>query len=373
MTKRPVWIEVNLKNIQRNIKKIGAYLPWHTEIMAVVKQNAYGHGIVEVAGALSDIGIDHFGVASIEEALLLRNKGIPGTIYVLGCILPSQIRYIIEHQLRIFITGSHIAYVLNREAARSRRLVPVHVKVDTGMGRIGVWYKEAEKFIEYVRSRRNLYIEGIATHLPSADCDDAFTRRQIKRLHSVVADARGKNISVPLVHCANSIAALRFKQAHFNMVRVGLLMYGMNPAEKFNVVKKLSLQPALSLKAKIVFLKSVAKGTSVSYARAYVAASRRKIGTVACGYADGYPWRLNKGAYTIVKGSRAPITGRVCMDQLMIDVSNVAGIRCEDEVTLIGGNAAQRIRAEDVARWSSTIPYQITTCLSATVRRVFIS
>lgn len=369
MTKRPIWIEVDLKQVQRNIKKIGAHLPWHTEIMAVVKQNAYGHGIFEVAKALADIGIDHFGVASIEEALLLRNKGIPGTVYILGGVLPSQIRYVIDNQLRIFLTSSNLAYVLNKEAARLRRIVPVHIKIDTGMGRIGVWYKEAERFIEYVCGRRNLYIEGMATHLPSADCDDAFTRQQIQRLHSVVAYARGRDILAPLVHCANSIAALRFKQARFNMVRVGLLMYGMNPSEKHDLVKRLSLRPALALKAKVVFLKTVAKGTSVSYARAYVAKSRRKIGTVSCGYADGYPWRLSPEAYTLVKGIRAPITGRVCMDQMMVDVSNVPGIHCEDTVTLIGGDKAQRISAEDIARWASTIPYQVTTCLSATLPR----
>lgn len=370
MVKRPVWVEVNLKDLQHNIRCIGKKLPWHTEIMAVVKQNAYGHGLLEVARSLSQLGIDHFGVASIEEALLLRKKGIEGNIYILGCVLPEQVPYVLDHNLRIFITDIQIAYALHKAAAARKRIVPVHLKIDTGMGRIGIWYQHAHKLIDYVVSRRNLFIEGIATHFPSADTDDGFTRTQIKRLIEITKSARQRKVNIPLVHCANSLGALKFTEARFNMVRIGLLMYGINPSRKYDLVKKLSLKPVLSLKSRIVFLKTVGRGMSVSYGRTYVASSRRIIGTVACGYADGYPWN-SKHAEVLVRGKKVPVIGRVCMDQFMIDVSAVPLVKRGDSVTIIGTEKNKHITAEDIAAWSGTIPYQITTCLSQSLPRIY--
>lgn len=370
--KRPLWIEVNLKNLQHNVKCIGKTLPWHTEVMAVVKQNAYGHGLIECAKALSKIGIENFGVTSIEEAVALRKQGMEGAIFVLGCVLPEQAGYILEHRLRMFIVERSFAYYLQKEAERRRILVPVHIKIDTGMGRIGVWYKKAEELIDYVASRKNLFIEGIATHFASADADDAFTRLQLKRLLAIVTALRSRKFSVPLVHCANSIAALRFKQSHFNMVRLGMLIYGVNPSDRHNLVQKMGLKPVLAFKSRVVFLKNVHKGMSVSYARKYIAPSKRTIATIACGYADGYPWNISRRAYVLIRGRKAPLAGRVCMDQFMVDTTAIEGLKKGEEAVLIGASREERITAEQLASWAHTIPYQITTCLCDRVPRIYI-
>ncbi|UCG35708.1 MAG: alanine racemase [Candidatus Omnitrophota bacterium] len=364
---RPLWIEVDLGALKSNFQTIRKLVEPKTKIVVTVKQSAYGHGMIPVAQTLAAAGADFFGVGSIEEAIQLRENKIKQPILTLSAVFDKFAEYFIRYNVRPTVVDLSFAARLNKEAAKKKRIVPVHVKVDTGMGRLGLYYSDAYDFIYELAKFKNLYLEGIYTHFPAADTEREFTNSQIDTFNKFIKELEEKGITFKFHHCANSIGIVDYPESHFNMVRPGLILYGIKPSAKIN----LSFKPVLSLKSKIIFVKQIKKGMGVSYARVYVAKKPTQIATVAAGYADGYPWALSNRAKVTIKDSYFPLAGRVCMDHIMVDIGSRNDIKVGDEVVLIGQKKGLKISAEDLAQWAGTIPYEIVSGLSSHIPRVY--
>lgn len=364
---RPLWIEVDLKALSNNFKAVKAYVGQQTKIIATIKQSAYGHGLIPIARRLRQEGVDIFGVGSIEEAIALRQDGYKGSIIVLTAILDSFCDLFLKHNIIPTIVDLNFAKKLNRKAKRLGRRISVHVKIDTGMGRLGFYYKDAYQFITELTKLKNLALEGIYTHFPVADTDGGFTQYQIEAFNGFIQELANEGISFKFQHCANSIGLLRYRDTHFNMVRPGLILYGIKPQAEVG----LGIEPVLSLKSKIIFTKRVAKGMGISYGRTYIVKNSRNIATVAIGYADGYPWSLSNRAKVLIRGEFFNLVGRVCMDHIMVDLKTRGNIKPGEEVVLIGKSKNKTITAEDLAQISQTIPYEIVSRLSANIPRIY--
>lgn len=364
---RPLWIEVDLGALSRNFRAIKKHLGPSVKIIATVKQSAYGHGLIRVARRLDKEGVDAFGVGSLEEALSLRQAGFNNPILVLSAVLDSFCDLFLEHSIIPTVVDLKFAKRLNQRAGKWNLKVPVHVKIDTGMGRLGFYYKDAYPFIKELSKLKNLVLEGLYTHFPSADSDPGFTQYQLDIFNSFFKRLKAEGISFKFSHCANSIALLRYTEAHFNMVRPGLILYGIKPAS----VTEIGLEPVLALKSKIIFTKIVKKGRGVSYGRTYIAKNKRNIATVAVGYADGYPWALSNRAKVLIDGNFFNLAGRVCMDHIMVDLKTKTNLGPGKEVILIGKSKNKLILAEDLADWAQTIPYEIVSRLSERIPRIY--
>ncbi|MBU1727101.1 MAG: alanine racemase [Candidatus Omnitrophica bacterium] len=363
---RPTWAEVDLSNLAYNFREIKKILSPETKVMACVKADAYGHGLVPVAKKLVSCGVDFLGVASIDEAIRLRKEKIKVPILVLGAVLKKDIEPLFEYGIQPTICEEALAAAINNKARRLGKKINVHIKVDTGMGRIGILHHSADRFLEKVSGFKNLNIEGIFTHFPVADKNRDFTLRQIKAFASLIENAKKSGINIPLAHAANSVGIVDYKESHFDMVRPGLVIYGLYPKENL----KLKLKPVLSLKTKIVFVKDLPAGYGVSYGHDYVTKKKTKIATLPIGYGDGYPRNLSNLASVLIKGRRLKISGRICMDQIMVDVGGLA-VRPGDEVVFIGSQGEQKITTEELARFSGTIPYEIVCGLGSRIPRVY--
>lgn len=367
---RQTWVEVDLSSLEHNYRAIRSHLSKNIKVMAAVKANAYGHGIVEVSRKLDKCGIDYFGVASIEEALSIRRAGIKRPILNLGVYLKGDLDAILENDIISTVTDYELAKKLDRTARKKKKKARVHIKIDTGMGRLGIWHKEAEEFVLKLCSLRNIDAEGIYTHFPSADSDEEFTRSQISVFCSIISKLSVKGIEIPVKHLANSMAVVGFQDSHFNLVRPGLALYGLHP--KYELLGKINLKPVLSFKSKIAFLKSVDKGRSISYGRTYVTEKDSVIATLPVGYGDGYNRLLSNHGRVLIGGQFCNVTGVVCMDQTMVDVTGLKKVSVEDEVVLIGSQGKNIIRAEDIARQCRTIPYEVVCWISPRVPRFYI-
>ena len=368
---RQTWVQIDLAAVKNNYGVLKQHLPLHTKMMVAVKANAYGHGIVEVSKKLIECGVDYLGVACLDEALVLRKNSITKPILMLGAFLKGDAEAIVENDVTATVTDLLLARRLDHVAKRLKRKVKVHVKIDTGMGRIGVWHKEADDFIIRLCDLKNLLIEGVYTHFPSADSDEKFTRSQIAVFCALVDKLEIKGVQIPLKHLANSMAVVGFKDSHFNLVRPGLAVYGLHPKEE--LLGKINLKPALSFKTKVVYLKRVKKGRSISYGRTHVVSKDTTIATLPVGYGDGYNRLLSNKGHVLIGGHSCPVVGRVCMDQTMVDVGLLKNIHVEDEAVLIGSQKGRMIRAEDIARLCHTIPYEVVCWISPRVPRVYIN
>ena len=366
---RPTFAEIDLRAMRYNLRKIRKIVGKETKILGVVKADGYGHGMEEVSRAILKEGVDYLGVASLDEARQLRSTGVKSKIIVLGLILPEEAGGVLKFNVTQTVSCLNVARALSRLGQRRRKNIKVHIKIDTGMGRIGFWHEEAIGFIRKIATLENLVIDGIFTHFPSAEDDAPFTKRQIRDFNSLIKDLGSHNIDIPIKHTSNSMALVGFKEARMNMVRPGLIMYGLYPRR--DLVKKLGLRPVLKLKTKIVHVKPVSKGRSVSYGRAYIAKKDTRIATIPLGYGDGYSRHLSNRASVLIRGRRAPIVGRVCMDMTMVDVGHIKGVRPGDEVVLIGSQGKQRIRAEELAEIIGTIPYEVVCNIGRRVPRVY--
>ena len=365
---RSTWAEIDLRAIEHNYAQVRKAVGRDTNIMVVVKANAYGHGTVEVATVLEKLGADYLGVATMDEAVRLRDHGVKTPILVLGSILPDEIKPAIERDITLTICSLDLIEAISRRAGESGK-VKVHIKIDTGMGRIGVWHEEAVDFIKRLSKEKNIIMEGIYTHFSSAGRDDFFTGYQIEAFEKLLSDLEKNWINIPLRHAANSIATVDFKRSHQNLVRPGLIIYGMYPKHTFP--KLIKLKPALSLKTRIVFIKETPPGRSISYGRTYITQHQTRIATLPIGYADGYSRNLSNRAEVLVRGQRASVVGKVTMDQTMIDIGHIKGARVGDEVVLIGKQGREEIRAEKLARLAGTIAYETVCGISNRVPRVY--
>jgi alanine racemase len=364
---RPTWAEVNLKNLAYNLNQVKKALSAGTRILATIKADGYGHGLLPVARKLTACGVDYFGVASIDEGIKLRSAGIKDPILILGLIFEEDFRVVFQYKLTPTICSGDQALELDRCGCRLGQRIKVHIKVDTGMGRIGVDLPEAKKLICRINKLKFVEIEGLFTHFPLADIDRKFTERQVNLLSKLCSQLEIEGVHIPLIHAANSMGLLAFPESHFNMVRPGLVLYGLYPQKALQV----KLKPVLSLKTKIIYLKKVNKGSGISYGHSYVASKRTSIVTLPIGYGDGYPRNLSNIGPVLIRGKRFKVSGRICMDQIMVDVGNLK-VRVGDEVVLIGSQGKLRITAEELAEISGTIPYEIVCGLGSRIPRVYI-
>ncbi len=363
---RPTWAEVNLNNLEHNFKEVKSLLPARIKILVTVKADAYGHGLVPVAKRLTACGVDYLGVASIDEGIKLRKAGIKTPILLLGLILKKDIPPLFTYRLTPTICDQEMASAINARAAKLKKKISLQIKVDTGMGRIGVLHNDAFKLVKAIHQLKNITIEGIFTHFAFADLDRKFTDYQINLFKQLAGDLKKSGIFIPLVHAANSIGLIDYQDSHFTMVRPGLVIYGLYPKGGLAI----KLKPVLSLKTRIIFIKRVPAGTGISYGRTYITKRPTRIVTLPIGYGDGYPRNLSNLAWLLIGGRRFRVAGRICMDQIMVDVGNFKP-KTGDEVVLIGQQGRQKITAEELADLSGTISYEIVCGLGSRIPRIY--
>ncbi|PIZ13624.1 MAG: alanine racemase, partial [Elusimicrobia bacterium CG_4_10_14_0_8_um_filter_37_32] len=348
---RPTWVEINLCNIEHNIKQIRSKLSPKTKLLAVVKTNAYGHGLVEVTKTCVKCGVDYLGVTSIDEGITLRNKGVKLPILILGSIYPfDNFAEVIEHKLTPTIASGQGLLTLNEYAKKKNRTVPFHLKVDTGMGRIGISPSGIPEFIQNLKECRRLKLEGVWTHLASADTNPEYTSGQINIFTSIISEIKNAGYKNIISHCANSSAMLKYPESYFDMVRTGLCIYGLLPFPGADNL--INTKPALQWKTKVIFIKNLPPGKAISYGTTFVTDRKSVIATLPAGYGDGYSRFLSNKGYVFIKGRKVPVVGRVTMDMIMIDVTDIPDVRIGDEVTLLGS-------AEDMAGLIGTINYEV--------------
>ena len=365
------WAEVNLNHIRDNYNLIRDKVGKDVKILAVVKAEAYGHGMVAVSKLLAENNVDYLGVARVKEAVQLRKAGISCPILLFGSLPPAQIDTVISYQITPTVYTLELANAINRGARRRNITHKVHLKIDTGMGRVGIWHEQALELAKAIFKLPNIELEGIYTHFPSADEQEkGFTRQQIDDFKQLINRLEKEGIVIPCKHAANSAAILDIEDAHFNLVRPGLMLYGIYPSR--HVLRDLALKPAFSLKTRVVYLKNVSPGRSVSYGRDYVAAVPTAIATLSLGYVDGYSHLLSNKSSVLIKGRRAPIAGRICMDQMMVDVGKIKDVKVGDEVVLIGCQGNQEIKIEEIADACGTISYQVLCWINQEVPRLYL-
>jgi len=339
-------------------------------ILAVVKADAYGHGAVEISRALKEEGIRFFGVATVEEGIKLREAGIDGSITVLGGVFPEEHSLLLDWNLTPVLYHLPWAQELSRMVQGLGHGIPVQIKVDTGMGRLGLNPDEALKDIPKIAQLPGLNVEGIISHFADADLEDkAFTEGQLKKFQALLDHLSDLGIRIPFRHISNSAAVMSFPPALFNMVRPGIMLYGYMPSDSFP--GKVDLQPVLSWNTRIIHLKEVPAGTPLSYGRTFVTRRKSRIATLAVGYADGYSRSLSNRAEVLVNGRRAPVVGRVTMDMTLIDVTDIPEANLGGRATLIGEDKGDRITAWDLARWGNTIAYEVLCGIGRRVPRVY--
>lgn len=370
---RPTRLEIDAGAIAHNVRAIRAQLGGRTRVMAVVKANAYGHGAVTVARAALAAGASWCGVAALSEALELRLAGIGAPILVLGYTPAWLAAEAVANDIALTVYDLDLARAYGEIARALGSELRVHAKVDTGMGRLGVLPEDAPAFLGAVVATPGIQLEGAFTHFSCADTDDDFTRAQLRQFEDAIR-ATGPARPV-LLHAANSAGALAVRESHLDMVRLGIAMYGLNPFDPASGHGRRAgglLRPALAWKALVAQVKTLPDGAPVSYGATYRCVGERRLAVVPAGYADGLRRAPRHFGEVLVRGARAPIVGRVCMDQTMIDVTHIPGVTMGDEVVLIGAQGAERITAEDVGARVGTINYEVTSAILARVPRVTV-
>lgn len=362
--------EVSLDNIKYNLEQISRTLPEGIKKCAVVKADAYGHGVMAIASALSH-DVDYFAVATSDEGLELRMAGIKNSILLLGYTWREDYIEMIENDISMTVFKLKDAEKISQIAVSIGKKAKVHIKVDTGMNRIGFpCTPEAVEEVRSIREMEGIEVEGIFTHFAKADeADKTFTYTQLERFRNFIDAVEEGKERIPLHHCANSAAILDVPEAAMDMVRIGIILYGLYPSNE--VRRRLNLRPAMELKSHITFIKEVEKGQGISYNHTRVLTSHRRVATIPVGYADGYPRMLSNSGHVIIRGRLAPILGRVCMDQMMVDVTYIPNAKEGDEVTLIGWDGDEFIGVDDLAAISDRFNYEFICDIGRRVPRVY--
>ncbi len=368
---RPTRAEIDLAAIASNVQIARRLAGSATEVMAVVKADAYGHGVVQVARTALTAGATWLGVAIPEEAVALRSAGIRSRILVLGPIAPEQVPVTVAHDLDQCVSDLSQATALSRVAASRGCAVRVHVKVDTGMGRVGLPPRDVLRAAERMAGLPALRLAGLMTHFAESDADDpTFTREQFARFEEVARTLRAAGVEIPLRHAANSAALVRHPETRLDLVRPGIMLYGCSPCPTRRPGDP-RLASALRLRTAVSRIADLPAGGSVSYGRTFVAPRDMRIATLPIGYADGLPRLLSGRGHALVRGRRVPIVGRVCMDMTMVDVTAVPEVRPGDDTVLIGRQGAEEISADEVADLAGTISYEVLCRIGPRVPRVY--
>lgn len=370
MMLRQTRVIIDMDAIRNNYRILKENVPANVCVMPVIKANAYGHGMLETAQTLFKDGVERFAVALPEEGIELRLGGIGGEILVLGAAMPAATAEVVRYELSQTVFSAQMIQELEREAQRQGKQALVHIKLDTGMNRIGLrTEREAEEVAQALRNAPHVLVKGIYTHFADADnpCDDGrmndFTRRQLERFQFL------RTYFDPAIpsHVANSAMSLVAPEAYFDMIREGISLYGYPP-----VKTKLAFRPALTWTTEVVNVKEIEAGESVGYGRTFTAAKRMRIATVAVGYGDGYHRACSNRAQMLVRGHRADVVGRVCMDQTMLDVTDIPNVSVGDEAVILGAQGEERIDAEELAGWAGTISYEVLLAITQRVPRIYL-
>ena len=365
-----IYAEVDLDAIRHNISSIKNNIPSSVRLMPVIKADGYGHGAVEVARAVDDLS-DMFGVATIEEALELRGVGIKKPILILGTLSANHFEEAVLNDISVNVYTEAMAASLSKAALKLKKEARIHIAVDTGMNRIGISCNdEGLELAHRISSYDGLYTEGIFSHFATADEEDkkvAFNQR--KKFDMFCKKLLQKGVKPEYIHICNSAASCDMSDNCYSIIRPGIIIYGLYPSDE--VSKRFNLKPALELKSHVSYIKNVDAGEGISYGHTFVTSSKRIIATIPVGYADGYPRALSNKGRVIIKGKYAPIVGRVCMDQFMVDITDIDGVCIEDTVTLIGKDADAEITADEIASLCNTINYEIICGIGKRVPRVY--
>ncbi len=367
-TESSVWVEIHRENLLKNLGIAKRLAGPDTGIIAVVKANAYGHGLEIVASTLAP-HVHMFAVTRVQEALRLREYGIDIPVLILGPISVAELKTAIQTHSLITVSSLEEAYYLNEEAERLNRSIFAHIKVDTGMGRLGIPLAAALRDIVKIAKLSRLEVKGLYTHFPSADeSPSLFTQKQMENFKQLADSLKKKGLELDATHLSNSCAVVSAKNAGGSLVRPGIMLYGVLPGGLAGKSAKLGLEPVLSWRAKVVFVKELQKGETCGYARAFKATRKTRIAWLPVGYSHGYPFSLSSVAQVLIKGKRYPVAGRVSMDFLGVNIGAGSDIRAGDTATLIGKDRDE-ITVSEVACWAKTIPYEIMTGIHPSVPR----
>ncbi|MBC8254306.1 MAG: alanine racemase, partial [Ardenticatenia bacterium] len=366
-----VWAEVDLDAIAHNVAAVKRHVGEHVQLIAVVKANAYGHGMEQVARTALDNGASWLALNHISAAVRLRRAGIGAPILIMGYVPVASAPTAAHYDLTLAVTSMALAEALSAQACKASKVLPVHVKVDTGMGRFGLAPENAVEFIRALCRLPGLIFEGLYTHLACADrADKRHSYQQFSAYRQVLDALETANIRVPVRHVANSAATLAMPDLHLDAVRLGIALYGLRPSREVEPI--IPLHPALALKSRVGQVRALPPGHSISYGQTFVTERPSQLALIPCGYGDGYFRLASNRGVVLVHGHRAPIRGRVCMDQMVVEVSGIEGVAPGDEVVLIGRQGDEEGSAEEVAGWAETINYEVVTHLLPRVQRVFL-
>ncbi len=366
---RPTVCYIDHESLRWNFRQIRSLLDPQVKILSMIKANGYGHGAPAVARTLAAEGSNAFGVAILEEAIELRRHGITVPILVLTGVYLDQLELFLEHDLMPVVHDVELLQLLDAAVARRGRSLAVHLKIDTGMGRIGFPAAEYDSWLPQIRDLKAIKLEGIFSHFSHAESvEGQYTRKQLAIFHNLLQRLAAAGIAPPLIHLANSAATITLPEAYFNMVRPGLMLYGVYPSPE--MAARISLKPVLSWKTRILQLKKVPSNTSISYGQTFVTKRDSLIATLPIGYADGYPRLLSNRGQALLGGKRVPVAGRVCMDLTMLDVTDIGKIQQGDEVVLLGTQGNETISVDEMAAWANTISYEILTSVGARIPRI---
>lgn len=355
---RDAWIELNLENMRRNLEKVRKKVK--VPVMAVIKANAYGHGLKEVGRYLNKIDIDFLMVCKLQEAMELREAGVACPVHNFGPFSSEDANVLIKNNISQSVFTEEVQN-LSQTAQKIGTTAKIHIHIDTGMGRMGIPYYKALPYIERVSSLKGIKIIGISTTLTE---DDEFDREQLNRFHSLCRNAEKKGLSLGLKHAASSAGIFALKSSYLDLVRPGIVLYGYYPSEKTQKQDSLSLKPVLQLKSRVAAVKTLRRGDSIAYHRAYIAKKREKIAVIPTGYSDGYPFNVIDKGFVLIKGERFPIIGGITANHMEVRLKLDSPIAPGDETVLIGSQGKDKITANEVARWAEVSTYKILLCLN---------
>ena len=372
ISKSPTFAEIDLNAFSHNLKQVRLKVGKDRKIISIIKADAYGHGAVEIAKRASVSGADMFGVSTVGEGIELREAKIESPILLLGGCSKGDAEWIVSYNLKSIIYSFDAVLSLSKEAERQGKIADVHIKVDTGMGRIGIQSDEVMGLVKKVSSLKNIKIEGILTHFATAyEVDREFTGRQIKTFKAVIDELKKSGFSFSFMHASNSAAIVNYPESYFNTVRPGIILYGSTPFDF--PVEDFLIKPVMSWKTSIVHLHNTPEKTGISYGRRFVTKRDSIIATIPVGYADGYSRSLSNKVQVLVGGRRVNQIGTICMEMCMIDVTDLPDVKVGDDVVLLGRQGGEEIRVEELASIAGTIPYEIFCSIGRRVRRVYKS
>ena len=364
---RPAWTEIDLGKLRRNLQLIRADLPKHVKLLAVVKDEAYGHGALDVARIALEEGAWGFGLSNLEEGLSLRDAGIKAPLILLGERQEAELEWCVAHDLTICVNEPHTVRALAKIAAKFDKRVPVHLKVNTGMSRYGVRWDEALPLVEKILAEKSLELQGAMTHFAQSDeTDKTFANLQFSRFKEVLDALERKNIHLKLRHCCNSGGFLDLPKCHLDMVRPGILLYGVFPSQVCRQIP--GIEPVMSVKAKIAAIQKLKPGEVVGYGMRYSAKTERRIAILPIGYGDGFPRVRNEGG-ALIHGKRAPLIGGIAMDALMVDITDIPQAQMWDEAVIMGKQGHDEITVRDIATLKKSVTYDVLTNWRLRLRR----